>query len=183
MLPMLILAIEDDRDRELITTVYLQNRTLMLRAIRKAGFAYHDAEDVMNDVLIRLIQNLKTLRELNSHSLRKYIYSTVKTTAIRYYIKQDQRAHNEFFPQYDIDNIQDTAQRNPEEFVIQLSEIERLKDALKALPAYEYEILFMREYDGLTDSEIAAILDKKENSIRAYASRAYRHAKEILTQD
>ena len=183
MLPILILAIEDDSDRVFMTTVYFQHRTMMLRVIRKTGCGYQDAEDVMHESLIRLIDNLPTLRELNEHSLRKYVLSTVKTTAISYAIKQSKNTQNEYMPHHGLDDIPEGTEKNPENIVIQLSEMERLKTVLKTLPKYEYEILFMREYDGLTDQEIADILNKKENSVRTYASRAYKHARELLSQD
>ena len=183
MLPMGILAIESESDRTYITEIYQQHRHLMYSIIRKTIQNAQDVEDIINEVMLSLIRNIATIRELNEFSLRKYVLSATKTATINYLVRRTKTSQFEFVPHDDmLDAMPASGDHGVDGVLIQLEEIQQLKDALKALPQYEFDILFMREYDGLADSQIASIIGKKENSVRSYASRAYKHAREILAK-
>ena len=51
---------------------------------------------------------------------------------------------------------------------------ERLWRALAALPARQRAVLVLRYYEGLTDAEIADVLDCAPGTVRSSASRALR---------
>jgi len=183
MLPLVILAIENESDRAFVEEIYVQYRHLMYNTIKKMIHNDQDVEDIKNEAILRLIKNISTIRELNTFSLRKYIMTATKTTTTNYLSKRKMKTQYEFIPPDNIlESIPSEIDSNSKGILIQLAEIEMLKSALRSLPKYEYEVLFMREYDGLTDSEIASILEKNENSVRSYASRAYKHAQEILSR-
>jgi RNA polymerase sigma-70 factor (ECF subfamily) len=183
LFPLIILAIENESDRAFVEEIYVQYRHLMYNTIKKMIHNDQDVEDIINEAILRLIKNISTIRELNTFSLRKYIMSTTKTTTINYLGKKKTKSQYEFIPPDNmLESIPSDDESDTEGILVQLADIQLLKDALRALPKYEYEVLFMREYDGLTDAEIAGILGKKENSVRSYASRAYRHAQELLSR-
>lgn len=140
----------------------------MYRIIKEMIHDTQDVEDVLNEAFMPLIKNISTIKNLNPYSLRKYVVSTTRTTTINYIVKRKKQALYEFSPPDELfGSVFAGDQDDIEGILVQQSEIQLLKDALLALPKYEYEILFMREYDGLDDSEIARILGKKENIIRA----------------
>ena len=183
MLPLAILTIDNENDRRFITEIYLEYRHAMYYMIKKMIRTDQDVEDIINETVIRLIKFIATLRSLNSYSLRKYVMSTTKTTTINYLAKRNITLYNEVNPQDNVlDNMAAVEDYEVDRNMITLDEIQKLKEALKKLPQIEYDVLFMREYDGLTYSEIAYIMCKNENSVRAYASRAYRNAKALLAK-
>lgn len=183
MFPLMILAIENESDRAFVEDIYIKYRHLMYYTVKKMIHSDQDAEDIINEAILRLIKNITTIRELNTFSLRKYIMSTTKTTTINYLGKKKMKSQYEFIPPDNmLEGIPSDAGSDADGVLIQLADIQQLKDALRLLPKYEYEVLFMREYDGLTDAEIAGLLGKKENAIRSYASRAYRHAQDLLSR-
>jgi RNA polymerase sigma-70 factor (sigma-E family) len=53
-------------------------------------------------------------------------------------------------------------------------QVDRLWQALAALPARQRAVLVLRYYEGLTDTEIAGVLDCAPGTVRSSASRALR---------
>ena len=73
MLPVIILSIENDDDREFMTGLYYQYNRLIYSEAKKILGSDSDAEDVLQDVLEKLIDKLDVLRGLESKKLIKDI--------------------------------------------------------------------------------------------------------------
>ena len=58
MIPYCILAIENDDDREFMSSLYIDYKQLMYSEIRKIIKKDCDAEDIMQDVLEKLIDKI-----------------------------------------------------------------------------------------------------------------------------
>lgn len=57
-------------------------------------------------------------------------------------------------------------------------EVEKLMFEIEKLEPYHRDVLLMRFVDGLTNSEIAAVLEKEEGAVRTQISRALQIIKE-----
>lgn len=84
MLPLIIMAIEDEDDKAFMTWLYLQYRRLIYSEIWKIIGDRDEAEDLLQTVVEKLIGKLPLLRELERDKLVNYIISAAKNTAYNY---------------------------------------------------------------------------------------------------
>lgn len=88
MLPIIILAIEDDDDREFMTNVYLKYERLMFSEAYKITRHQQDTEDVMHTAIVKLIDKISLLRTFDQKRLAYYLVRTSKNTAISFCQKE-----------------------------------------------------------------------------------------------
>ena len=81
MLPLVILAIEDESEKAFMTWLYLQYRRLIYSEVRKIVGNTDEAEDLLQSVVEKLIEKLPLLRGMEQSKLVNYIISTAKNTA------------------------------------------------------------------------------------------------------
>ena len=81
MLPICILSIEDESDREFMTRVYTRYQWLMYDTIKQGIGDHWSAEDVVQNTLIRLINKIEKLKTLDERHMVNYIITACKHTA------------------------------------------------------------------------------------------------------
>ena len=81
MLPLVIMAIEDEDDKAFMTWLYLQYRRLIYSEVRKITGNTDEVEDLLQSVVEKLIEKLPLLRGMEQNKLVNYIISTAKNTA------------------------------------------------------------------------------------------------------
>ena len=81
MLPLVIMAIEDESEKAFMTWLYLQYRRLIYSEVRKIVGNTDEAEDLLQSVVEKLIEKLPLLRAMEQSKLVNYIISTAKNTA------------------------------------------------------------------------------------------------------
>ena len=81
MLPLIIMAIEDENDKEFMTRLYLQYRRLIYSEIRKITGEWDEAEDLVQTVVEKLLEKLPLLQGMERDKLVNYIISTARNTA------------------------------------------------------------------------------------------------------
>lgn len=84
MIPYCILIIEDDSDREFMSKLYLSYHRLMYREIFKIVNDPWVTEDLMQEVLIKLIDRVKELRTKDRQHLINYVITASKNRARNY---------------------------------------------------------------------------------------------------
>ena len=88
MIPMIIMAIEDEDDRSFMANLYVDYQRLMYKVITSYTTDPWDADDIFQSTLPKLIDKLADLRRMSKDKLTNYIYSTCKNTAINYLQKK-----------------------------------------------------------------------------------------------
>lgn len=88
MLPIIILAIEDDDDRSFMTNIYLKYERLMFSEAYKITQHIQDTEDVIQISLVKLIDKIPLLRTLDQKRLTYYLSRTSRNTAISFCQKE-----------------------------------------------------------------------------------------------
>ena len=125
-----------------------------------------DAEDVMQDALLKTYQHVAQITEPDA--FRTWLYSTVRNACL---MKRRRRVGEP--PVFDAvpidvpDPSRSIDQRMMEGWVDG-----RLRDALKALPATYRMIVVMREIEGLSTKEVAAIAGLSEPNVKQRLHRA-----------
>lgn len=183
MIPILILSIENDSDRDFMITVYVGLYPMMKSTAYNIVNDYHATEDIVHDAVAKLIEKMETIRVLERTALVSYVSRTVRNAAINYYNKQMSGKQAHFYGlQPDAPDVQADDWETPEEVFNIKADHEELGQAIKRLPEKDRDILYMKYIQQLSDQEIGDIMGIKKDSVREYLTRARRKAKEYITE-
>jgi len=145
-----------------------------------------DAEDVMQDALLKTYQHVRRISEPNA--FRTWLYTTVRNACL---MKRRRRAGEPaMFESIDHgatargeDAPIDVADRSPavDQKMIDEWADGRLRAALKKLPPTYRMVLLLREMEGLPTREVAAITGYSEANVKTRLRRARLMLKRELT--
>ena len=168
LIPMAILAIEDEDDRAFMTRIYLDYGRLMYSVAIEIVRDPHIAEDMVSGAILAMIKDIDALRKINSFRLRSYIASIVRNDSIDYVRKRNRQGKYFFMP---------------DDALLRSAEIESLRGAIEKLSENERLLLTMKYVDEAEDSDIARLLGIGKDSVRVYLSRARKHLQRIIMED
>ncbi len=176
MIPIIILAIEDDDEREFMTWLYMEYRWLMFSKVKEIVHNDSTAEDLVHDAVIKLIDKANVLMSLDKRRLVPYVIETAKNTAIDYLRKT---SHTEILPLLDELEIE-TGEPAIEEQILRSVDIVEVQNAWPELKNETRELLSRKYFLQQTDKEIADAFHVKPGSVRMMLTRARREALELL---
>ena len=84
MIPIVIMAIEDESDRDYITGLFLKNERSMYAMALKIVKEHHTACDMVSEACLKMIEKIGYLREISVQKQTPYILSIVKNTSLMY---------------------------------------------------------------------------------------------------
>lgn len=180
MIPMIILAIENEDDRAFMAQLYEDYNRLMYSELHKLISDDWAVEDVLQDSLERLIDKIETLRKLDKRRLINYLITTVRNQAKNYYRASSKASFSslddEGSPLYgtmpDDDNIEDQ--------LFQKEQLKRLSGIWPQLSDNARELLERKYILGQKDEEIAKAFHIKPSSVRMKMTRARQEAFDLM---
>jgi RNA polymerase sigma-70 factor (ECF subfamily) len=121
-----------------------------------------DAEDVVQDATIRALRFFSSLR---NDDARAWLLTIVRNT---WYGRLARQGHSQPVGVYDemTDNRRDEA-LGPEALVLQQQAVEQVQRAVESLPVDFREVIALRELEGLSYKEIAAIVGVPIGTVRS----------------
>lgn len=154
-------------DHDLIYTLFAEYEQSMFRI--SCGILHNptDAEDVVQDAFLWIINNPEKISEVPSDEIRNYLFSVIVHKSINLLKKQkrhpleDIEEHKDIASDY---SVEDRAIEN-----ITISEIERV---LNELSDRDYALLHSYLFEDMKPEEIADEADITPNNIRMYIKRA-----------
>jgi RNA polymerase sigma-70 factor (ECF subfamily) len=136
-----------------------------------------DAEDVMQDALIKTYRHVGRIRD--PAAFRPWLYRTVRNACL---MRRRRRVHeparvlslDELKPSRDSVRPLDVPDpgRDPEALALNTRLRRRLRRALRALPPAFRVIVFLREMEGLSTREVAQVTGLSEANVKARLHRA-----------
>jgi len=133
-------------DKLLFENIYEEYRIKVLSYIRSKITNYQEAEDLCEDVFIKVYNKLDTYNESKS-SISTWIYNICKNTVIDYF-----RSHK---TEYELlDNYDYLEEENDEEF--SEDDLQYLEKALKKLPEELKDLIVLHYYNDLNLKEVAS---------------------------
>lgn len=179
MIPVCILAIECESDREFMTGLYENYHRLMYSQIIKIVRDDFVAEDLLHDVLVKLIDKIDELREKPRDKLVNYIISSCKNRSLNYL--RDRKIGADV-PWEFWDNLPDPEQdRNQMELMIVTKEdLSRLSQVWPQLDSRNQNILERYYIEEKSVREISEELGIKAESVRMALTRARRAAYALM---
>jgi len=126
-----------------------------------------DAEDVVQDAYVRALRFFSSLRDENA---RAWLFTIVRNT---WYGRFPRRTGGAVVsvPDEDAEHRADGG-LDPEAQMIQQQTVEQVRRALETLPADFREVLVLRELEGLSYKEIAAIVEIPIGTVMSRLARA-----------
>jgi RNA polymerase sigma factor (sigma-70 family) len=126
-----------------------------------------DAEDVVQDAYVRALRFFPSLRGENA---RAWLFTIVRNT---WYGRFPRRAGEAVMTVADEDaDARADVHLDPEAQLIQQQTVEQVRGALEALPSDFREVLVLRELEGLSYKEIAAVVDIPIGTVMSRLARA-----------
>ncbi len=136
-----------------------------------------DAEDLVQEAYLRAFRFFDSFR---GESSRAWLLKIVRNT---FYTSLQRKAHEPALPLDD--ELLDAACENcdPETIALASADQDRLRQALEALPDEYREALVLRELEGLSYREIAAIAGVPLGTVMSRLARARRQLQQRLAGD
>lgn len=181
IMPLSILAIEDDGDRAFMEQLYRDYHAAMKRAARKILHHPEDAEDVVQSVCIALCKKVSLLREMECNSLRSYIVISIRNTAINLIRSRDRRPELLWGESDYLDSLLNPQDQPEGNEFFNLEQI-AMNQAVSQLPLRERNLLDMKYVLQYTDEEIAAAFGIKPVSVRVMLMRTRQKLRELLEE-
>lgn len=133
ILPICTFVIGDDVDRAFMIELYKQHGRLMYRTAKNMLHDDNHAEDMVSEAILSLLNNIKTLRTIESCKIRAYGVSTVRNACLDFIRKRDRQSRYMFL------DGEMTMREVPSDMdvldqMIHNEDIVALKQALKRLP-------------------------------------------------
>lgn len=181
MLPLIILAIEDESDREFMARLFQENQCMMFQRTMDILHNVQDAEDAMQTALERLIDKIAKLRSMEDERRQtNYIAATCRNTALTHLRKL--KNYNLF--EFDEETIcMDDEEHVIESQLVREDLCRRFGDVWPQLEE-RYRILLEGKYIlDKSDEELAEDFGMKPDSVRMALCRARRSAKKMLVEE
>lgn len=135
------------------------------------------AEDVVQETFIKLLKNIKKIKEPSDARTRGFVFRMIKSTAIDQY-RRNQRGNSLCQP---IEDMEFKDQRDEiGELISYLARKTELEQVLSHLPTNYREVIIYRFVHQLSVKETATVLEIKEETVRKRQQRALKKIKEIL---
>ena len=137
-----------------------------------------DAEDVANEVFVKIARSLHTLSD-RSH-LASWIYAITANT-VRDAIRGHARQIDEIGDEH-LTAVADPVARTPEELAIRNEMITCYLDYVKQLPPAYYEVYVLSEFEHLSNADIAQRLSTSRSAVKITLHRARARLNEALRE-
>ena len=182
MLPILIMTIDDEDDRDFITRLFLQNERAMYSMAMKIVREYHAACDMVSQGCLKMIEKIDYLRKIDLKKRTPYILSIVKNESLMYLRKR----RSEHVWLTDDERTLDSANASDDletMFFLEV-DIEILRKGIRRLKPRYRDLLEMKYFNEMNDEEISRQMGIAKDSVRQYLTIARRALKsEIRKED
>lgn len=157
-------------DRDAFGKLYQKYLDRLYRYIYfRVGQDTHMAEDMTHNVFTKAWEKLKSFKE---GSFQAWLYTIARNAVIDYYRSARTTVALE-------EEVIDETQM-PEENLMHLMQVEKVKRAFAYLTSEQQDVVTMRFINDMSHKEIAHILGKKEDAVRALQYRALKELKKYV---
>ena len=182
LFPPIILAVENESDRNFLTQVYYDYRNLMYKiALSFFPSNYAEAEDAFSSTLEKMCRNPKKLQMVQDSYLASYVASMTANTC-RDRLRQMKRGSYSYSLDEDVvEQIADSA--NPYDTIFEANSLSEVFDSWKGLSDKDRDLLHMRYVEEKSVPEIAALLNVRESTVYSALFRAKHHLERHLGKE
>ncbi|MBQ3500847.1 MAG: sigma-70 family RNA polymerase sigma factor [Oscillospiraceae bacterium] len=183
MIAMAIAAMEDDYARDFMTGIYIKYYDIMLSKAKAMLENEEDAEEVIQDIFLDLIERVGTVMSVDPKKLPSYLMAAVRNSSMSKIRKRMvRREHTLLIDEDDsLEWIKDESAL-PEDVYIKNEEIDEIAKALSLLPENDRTVLEDKYILEMSDEEIGKALGITPAGVRTRLFRARRKAYAIMKE-
>jgi RNA polymerase sigma-70 factor (ECF subfamily) len=134
----------------------------------------HDAEDVVQEAMVRA---MRAVDRFHGGDARCWLLTIVRNTCYSW-MKQNRKHQPAALPDEDLLALESISP--PDAALLRAADAEMVRDAINSLPPEFREVLVMREMEGLSYKEIAAVTDLPPGTVMSRLSRARERLEQLL---
>ena len=149
-------------------SIYTRHRAAMYRFACRLLPSEAAAEDATHDCFLSLFKNPERFDASRGASLRTYLFAAVRNLAL----KQFRRAGREELFEEATGEPRTSDAEEPLSRLIEAELSEAVRAAVEGLPALQREVLILFEFEDLSLSEIAVVVDAEVNTVKSRLARA-----------
>ncbi len=136
-----------------------------------------DAEDAIQDVFLKAMNNLATISQIPPKERAFYFSSAVENASINILNKKNRHPSENIDKCYELASSYSVEQKADEKLML-----DEIKSALTALSDRDYGIIYLYYFRQMSPKEIAEALDISEKNIHKYIERAKKRFRKILKE-
>jgi RNA polymerase sigma-70 factor (ECF subfamily) len=166
--------IHEDRPESIEQALALLQNTVYSFSMKVCGHP-EDAEDTMQDVLVKLLPFLPKFE--NPQALSVWLYKVARNRCLmnRRGAKNARNKHvslDELMPnQYELSELLESGDPSPEDDVLRGESNQRLREAVLKVPPMYRMVLVLHDMEGQTTAEVAETTGLKEGTVRVRLHR------------
>ncbi|NGQ95083.1 sigma-70 family RNA polymerase sigma factor [Brevibacillus sp. SYP-B805] len=150
----------------------------VLRIVRKMIYSYHDAEDVYNEIWLKVAQNLHKFDQ--SLPFHAWLYRLVSNACIDFLRKKRDIAMEDEQIHYQLQKADVQQSDTPEARLLQKEFQAHLHELLKQLDETDRLIVTLRFSEQLSYDEIGELVGMSKNTVGTRLFRARKQLKEMF---
>ena len=178
MLLFYLSLIESEEDKSKFTQLYETYNKRMLHYTIKFMGRDTDAEDIVAETFIRIINHMDSVGEVDSSKTENYVFTILKHICIDFQREGNRKKHISYDEEWEIS----CNQNERIDYDLEKVEFNELTEKIKELPYRYYSVLKLKYLFGYNDKEIAQMLNVKTPTVRKRVERA-RHMLEFSLAD
>lgn len=180
ILPLAILMLESDEDRQFMSEVYIEYKPLMFKTAKKFFPAKMDEmEDAVSSAVLNMCKYCATIRSVPKDRLPSYIVRIVRN-ACNARLKQVYAAQNKnvyYADPANLEHLED--EQAAHEIVLSKFNAMELLNSFQELKERDKELIRMRHIDMMDYDDIASTLGISQTTARTAVSRAKQRLEKI----
>ena len=175
MLTFYLSLIDDHSFDSKFERIYNKYEKALFRAAIKMTGDFYSAEEVLNDVFIKVAKHIAEINEANEEMLKSLLYKMTKNAAIDYLRKN---AKHETV--INIDTLTDLSSSDVSQDVESDLEYSALVEFIKKMPAIYRDVLVMNLVYEMPKKQIARIMNINANTVTSRIKRGKAMLTELL---
>lgn len=162
----IIMAIENDDDRDLAERIYLEYNQQMFRIANAVLKNETGAEDAVSDAFEKIILHIEKFRGISCNKTKGLIVIYIRRVCF------DKLKRNKIIEFTDLNDDEPDTGLSTEDIVIEKTDYESLKNIISTLDYKYRDILRLKYFIGYTDFEIGEVMDISPENVRVRIHRA-----------
>ena len=175
-------AIKDEADRDKAERLILKHEKLMYKIAWRILGDRKDAEDTVQDTIVRVIKNLHKIDESDMLRTRNFFSIICENTAKNIYNKRKEQNENSY--SYDeLDKKIESIGSNPLSIIITNESVDEIRESILELRRIYRVVIELRETYDCSSQEISEILNIPVETVKTRLKRARNMLSEKLLKE
>ena len=177
MLALFLALIDDPSDKELFEKIYTKYEKQMFYVANELLNDTYLSEDACQIAFTRIATNIKKLREMDEQKIKYYLLISAKNAALDILKKREKENG------VDIDAFYNLYDQKAQQEIEHVDNENYLVEILNKLPDTYTDVMYLHFVMGMSENEVAQVLNRKINTVRQQVSRGRKKFIELYEKE